>query len=166
MPDPRVAQVVSMMRETDLLLWDGSRGSGCILKVRMVKGLIDAYEGASIAINGVCLTVLEWPVTDGVVSFGVAPETIKLTNLVRHRLCHHPYGGSDRLALRSFIVGDAAAKPDRRRDWARQGDLKTGDKVNVERSQKSGGRNSGHYVQVTAPACPFEPGTASAVQPR
>lgn len=72
-----------MSCESDLLLWDGSRGSGWILKVRMQKGLIDAYEGASIAINGVCLTVLEWPVKDGVVSFGVAPETIKLTNLVR-----------------------------------------------------------------------------------
>lgn len=87
---------------------DGSRGSGFILKVKMEKGLIDAYEGASIAINGVCLTVLEWPVKDGVVSFGVAPETIKLTNL---------------------------------------GDQKPGDKVNVERSQQAGGRNSGHYVQ-------------------
>ena len=62
---------------------DGSRGSGFILKVKMEKGLIDAYEGASIMINGVCLTVLEWPVKNGVVSFGVAPETIKLTNLVR-----------------------------------------------------------------------------------
>ena len=49
----------------------------------MEKGLADAYEGASIAINGVCLTVLEWPVKDSIVSFGVAPETIKLTNLVR-----------------------------------------------------------------------------------
>ena len=74
----------------------------------MQKGLIDAYEGESIAINGVCLTVLHWPVTDGVVSFGVAPETIKLTNLV---------------------------------------DQQPGDKVNVERSKKSDGRNSGHYVQ-------------------
>ena len=85
-----------MARESDLLLWDGSRGSGWILKVRMVKGLVDAYEGASIAINGVCLTVLEWPVADGVVSFGVAPETIKLTNLVRQRICA---SGSPRLAL-------------------------------------------------------------------
>lgn len=75
-----------MARESDLLLWDGSRGSGWILKVRMEKGLVDAYEGASIAINGVCLTVLEWPVKDGVVSFGVAPETINLTNLVRRPL--------------------------------------------------------------------------------
>lgn len=84
-----------MARESDLLLWDGSRGSGWILKVRTVKGLVDAYEGASIAINGVCLTVLEWPVTDGVVSFGVAPETIKLTNLVRHLLQHsRPRGGT------------------------------------------------------------------------
>ena len=79
----RESQVVSMALESDLLLWDGSRGSGWILKVRMDKGLVDAYEGASIAINGVCLTVLEWPVKDGVVSFGVSPETIKLTNLVR-----------------------------------------------------------------------------------
>ena len=74
--------VVSMERQSDLLLWDNSRGEGWVLKVRMEKGLVDAYQGASIAINGVCLTVLEWPVTDGVVSFGVAPETIRLTNLV------------------------------------------------------------------------------------
>lgn len=32
-------------------------------------------------------------------------------------------------------------------DCTSQADQKPGDKVNVERSQKSGGRNSGHYVQ-------------------
>lgn len=130
-----------MSRESDLLLWDGSRGSGWILKVRMQKGLVDAYEGASIAINGVCLTVLEWPVKDGVVSFGVAPETIKLTNLVRLTALSNaqPAACQDMALDNSLPLGRSHL----------QGDLATGDKVNVERSQKADGRNSGHYVQVS-----------------
>jgi riboflavin synthase alpha subunit len=98
-----------MARESDLLLWDGSRGSGFILKVRMQKGLVDAYQGASIAINGVCLTVLEWPVKDGVVSFGVAPETIKLTNLVRASISQ--YRAATRLTPRPYFcnLGDPLA---------------------------------------------------------
>jgi len=37
------------------------------------------YEGCSIAVNGVCLTVTKWDANSAV--FGVAPETLKRTNL-------------------------------------------------------------------------------------
>jgi riboflavin synthase alpha subunit len=63
--------------------WLASHSWRQVLKVKMETGLEDAYTGASIAVNGVCLTLLEFPAKDGVAAFGVSPETIMLTNLVR-----------------------------------------------------------------------------------
>lgn len=69
--------------------------------------LSDAHLGDSIAINGVCLTVTEF---NAATSFkvGVAPETLRLTNL---------------------------------------GDLKQGDRVNLERAVRADTRMGGHFVQ-------------------
>lgn len=81
------------------------RPSAALLEVRAQKTLEDAKTGDSIAVNGVCLTVVAQ--TAGSLSFEAIPETMRLTNL---------------------------------------GDLKIGDKVNLERSLRVGERISGHFV--------------------
>eukprot|EP00960_Hanusia_phi_P031820 749490-Hanusia_phi.AAC.1 len=58
--------------------WEGSEG-GMTLKVGGQKVLDGCYEGCSIAVNGVCLTVTEFDSSSFTV--GVAPETIRKTNL-------------------------------------------------------------------------------------
>ena len=55
------------------------RRAGARLRVRCQKVLEDAAEGASIAVNGVCLTALA-PRQDSF-SADVAPETLRRTNL-------------------------------------------------------------------------------------
>lgn len=134
--------VESMEKVDNLTMWDGSVREGYLLTVkpqragtclkakasaaglasegaeaeadpsRFVKLLLeeqDCYEGCSIAVNGVCLTVRSFdPEEAESFTFGIAPETLKRTNL---------------------------------------GKLSKGSKVNLERAQQVGGRNSGHYVQ-------------------
>jgi riboflavin synthase len=55
------------------------RGAGARVRVRCAGVLADARDGASIAVNGVCLTALE--VTADGFSADLAPETLKRTNL-------------------------------------------------------------------------------------
>lgn len=50
------------------------------LRIRARKVLEDVQLGDSIAVNGVCLTVVEWT-QDGVFAADVMPETMKRTNL-------------------------------------------------------------------------------------
>lgn len=71
--------VLSMQEVEDLTLWDGSKGKGFMLVVECKVCLDGCYLGASIAVNGTCLTATEF--TESQVSFGVAPETLRLTNL-------------------------------------------------------------------------------------
>ena len=56
-----LGEVVSLKQNKQLVLWDGTTGEGTELVVNSPSGLIlrGAYEGASIAINGVCTTVVE-----------------------------------------------------------------------------------------------------------
>ncbi|RLN65478.1 hypothetical protein BBJ29_001135 [Phytophthora kernoviae] len=101
-----IGTVVAMQERDDLLLWNGERGTGFELVVKVTAALEGAYLGCSIAINGTCLTATN--IEHDRVAFGVAPETLRRTNL---------------------------------------GELKAGDKVNVERSMGVDARNSGHFVQ-------------------
>ena len=55
------------------------REAGARLRVRCAKVLADAYEGASIAVNGVCLTAVA--LRPDSFSADVAPETLRRTNL-------------------------------------------------------------------------------------
>jgi riboflavin synthase len=57
----------------------GPRGAGARMQVRCSAVLGDAVPGASIAVNGVCLTAVD-PRADSF-SADVAPETLRLTNL-------------------------------------------------------------------------------------
>mgnify|MGYP000150340772 CR=1 FL=1 len=55
------------------------RSAGARLRVRCRKVLEDVFEGASIAVNGVCLTAVE-PRPD-LLTADIAPETLSRTNL-------------------------------------------------------------------------------------
>lgn len=55
------------------------RGTGARLRVRCRKVLEDVFEGASIAVNGVCLTAVD-PRAD-LLTADIAPETLSRTNL-------------------------------------------------------------------------------------
>ena len=57
-----LGEVVSLNKNKHLVLWDGTTGEGTELVVRSPSGLIllGAYEGASISINGVCTTAVEF----------------------------------------------------------------------------------------------------------
>ena len=54
--------------------------SGIRLEVKVSKNFLNNLEkGASIAVNGVCLTVIEFK--NDIVSFDVIPETLRVTNI-------------------------------------------------------------------------------------
>ncbi|KAG7392938.1 Riboflavin synthase alpha chain [Phytophthora pseudosyringae] len=74
-----IGTVVSMQERSDLLLWDGERGTGFELVVRVTVALEGAYLGCSVAVNGTCLTATG--IEEDRVAFGVAPETLRRTNL-------------------------------------------------------------------------------------
>jgi riboflavin synthase len=74
-----VGEVVSMREQGDLLLWDGTHGAGFVLTVRCAVSLEGCFLGASIAVNGTCLTATAFDARQ--VSFGIAPETLRKTNL-------------------------------------------------------------------------------------
>src|ERR1051325_6815563 len=52
---------------------------GARLRIACTRVLSDAYEGSSIAVNGVCLTALD--VQKDSFTADLAPETLRLTNL-------------------------------------------------------------------------------------
>lgn len=65
--------MVFLEERDDVVMWDKSVGRGFVLRVRCGVALDGAYEGCSIAINGVCLTATA--LLDGELKFGLAPET-------------------------------------------------------------------------------------------
>ncbi|XEC92801.1 riboflavin synthase [Paenibacillus tarimensis] len=84
----------------------GRSGEAMILTIEASKVLQGVNIGDSIAINGVCLTVIQYDATS--FSADVMPQTYRHTNLK---------------------------------------DLRSGDKVNLERAMQAGGRLGGHIVQ-------------------
>lgn len=72
---------IALRERDDMKLWDGTTGSGWELSVGASVVLDDATEGCSIAVNGVCLTVVDFDVASGRFSVGLAPETLRRTNL-------------------------------------------------------------------------------------
>lgn len=60
-------------------LWDGTTGEGWEMDIAASAVLEGASLGCSIAVNGVCLTVTQYDQNS--FSVGLAPETIRLTNL-------------------------------------------------------------------------------------
>jgi riboflavin synthase len=80
--------------------------TGARLRIRAATVLTDVFAGASIAVNGVCLTAVD--LEPGSFAADLAPETLSRTNL---------------------------------------GDLRPGDRVNLERPLSPSGRLGGHMVQ-------------------
>ncbi|KAG8468579.1 hypothetical protein KFE25_013662 [Diacronema lutheri] len=76
-----MGRVESLAERTDMKLWDGTIGSGWELAVRGSTVLDGATQGCSIAVNGVCLTVVDFDAGSGVFRVGLAPETLRRTNL-------------------------------------------------------------------------------------
>jgi len=76
-----MGEVVSLKSNPELTLWDGSVGEGTELVVKSPSGLTleGAYLGASISINGVCTTVVEFD--ESTFKVGLAPETLRRSNL-------------------------------------------------------------------------------------
>jgi riboflavin synthase len=68
-----IGSVKSLTQAEDILLWDGSKGSGWVLVVAASSSLQGAYEGCSIAVNGTCLTVTSFDKDSFTV--GLAPES-------------------------------------------------------------------------------------------
>lgn len=81
------------------------KGNIAVLSVQVDKPAEDAKVGESVAVNGVCLTIIK--IEKDILSFELLKETVNLTTL---------------------------------------GKLKLGEKVNLERSLKIGGRLCGHFV--------------------
>jgi len=71
--------VENIEKKADLVMWDGSKAEGFVLRIKCKIALDGAYIGCSIAVNGTCLTATALHPD----SFEVncAPETLRLTDL-------------------------------------------------------------------------------------
>jgi riboflavin synthase len=65
----------------NMITWDGKEVQGVELKINCNQILEDAYIGCSIAVNGVCLTVTEFDKNVNYFVVGLAPETLRRSNL-------------------------------------------------------------------------------------
>lgn len=114
-----MGEVLSLTTKSEMTLWDGSQGLGTEMVIKGNVVLDGAYLGCSISVNGVCLTATELNFEEGSFKVGLAPETLRKTNL----------GNYDTNATTS---SNNKSKPM---------------VVNLERASEIGGRNSGHFVQ-------------------
>jgi riboflavin synthase len=73
--------VVSLHERDDMLLWDGSKGSGTELSILSSVMMEGAYLGCSICVSGVCLTATELEMDKNIFKVGLAPETLRRTYL-------------------------------------------------------------------------------------
>jgi riboflavin synthase len=73
--------VVSLKERDDMLLWDGSKGSGTELSILSNVMMEGAYLGCSICVSGVCLTATELEMDKNIFKVGLAPETLRRTYL-------------------------------------------------------------------------------------
>lgn len=81
--------VIDVRQDAELTLWDGTKSPGVVLTIKCDVALGDVYEGASIAVNGTCLTVTSWTLahtddpgcTAGTFTVNLSPETLRCTNL-------------------------------------------------------------------------------------
>jgi riboflavin synthase len=74
-----IGTVVALEEKNDMVLWDGSTGTGTILIVKAKTVLDGAYVGCSICVSGVCLTATA--LSEHEFTVGLAPETLRRTYL-------------------------------------------------------------------------------------
>merc|ERR1719162_2666109 len=74
-----MGEVLAIDKKAEMLLWDGTKSEGFVLRIKCTIALKDAYIGCSIAVNGTCLTATAFDAS----SFEVncAPETLRKTDL-------------------------------------------------------------------------------------
>src|ERR1039458_3130552 len=146
-----------------------SRPAGARLKIHCQKVLADMTEGASIAVNGVCLTAVD--LRPASFSADLAPETLRRSNLGALRALsrvnlERPLAPDGRLSGRSEErrVGKECRSTRCLSDWSSDvcssdllapetlrrsnlGALRALSRVNLERPLAPDGRLSGHIVQ-------------------
>lgn len=76
-----MGEVIALDTKDDMTLWDGSKGSGTEMVIKGGVVMDGAYLGCSISVNGVCLTATELDFDNNIFKVGLAPETLRLTNL-------------------------------------------------------------------------------------
>ncbi len=77
-----IGTVRSLEEVAGLTMWDGSVSPGTVLTIHADKVTLEgAYIGCSIAVNGTCLTVTSFDLDKSVFAVGLAPETLRRTNL-------------------------------------------------------------------------------------
>ena len=76
-----VGTVDELVPDQQLTLWDGSTGTGTQLTITSQVAMEDAYIGCSIAVNGVCLTATSLDHQTAKFCVGLAPETLRRSNL-------------------------------------------------------------------------------------
>jgi len=76
-----MGEVVSLETRNDMTLWDGSKGKGTEMVIKGDVVMDGAYLGCSISVNGVCLTATELDFEKNEFKVGLAPETLRRTNL-------------------------------------------------------------------------------------
>ena len=76
-----IGSVSSLKKENNVKLWDGSVTEGFLLEVLGKVSLEESYIGCSISVNGVCLTAIAIDNTKSSITFGLAPETLRRSNL-------------------------------------------------------------------------------------
>lgn len=109
-----------IIEEVGQVLGLSSSGDSAVLRVRAVKIGQDVRHGASIAVNGVCLTVVgQRPVAAGPVPAGIVPAGIELDFDVMAE------------TLKRSVIGE----------------LTEGRPVNLERAARLDSRLDGHIVQ-------------------
>ena len=123
-----VGEVLTLETKNDMLLWDGSRGTGTEMLIKGNIVLDGAYLGCSICVNGVCLTATEIDMNAKTFRVGLAPETLRRSNL-----------GS--------LSPTTSSSSTTRTDIANEQHQQQRRRVNLERASEIGGRNSGHFVQ-------------------
>ncbi|KAL3811279.1 hypothetical protein ACHAXA_009279 [Cyclostephanos tholiformis] len=135
-----VGEIVSYETRDDMVLWDGSIGSGTEMVIRGKVVMDGAYPGCSICVNGACLTATELDYNDMTFRVGLAPETLRRTDLGSYVVPPPPpqllggEGGGEGGNIQHPSTTTTAATRTRRM-------------VNLERASEIGGRNSGHFVQ-------------------
>ena len=148
-----VGKVVGVERDAEVCGWDGRRYKGALrIRVKSDVGVRGCYEGCSVAVNGVCLTVTK---------FNNWNKNVDNTNNEKaSRSDENRMEDSDsRLPENSFET-DITPETIRRSNL---GFLEVGDFVNIERAAlinsnnvirsegekagEEGSRNSGHNVQ-------------------
>ena len=73
--------VNELLNDEEVEMWDGTLGKGTKLKIKTNTAFEDSYIGCSVAVNGVCLTATELDEINKCITFGLAPETLRRTNL-------------------------------------------------------------------------------------